>query len=166
MRERKVREIMTSQVVTARPDMTLRELAQLLLRAGFGGVPVVDRDGRPIGVVSKSDIIDRVHNQSEAYGLEKLFYRTAFDPSRATASLSLDAEDLSDVTVERIMTPLVLSVTVDTPVSLAARMMAFERVHRVIVTDGGRMVGILTTMDIVRAVGEIRPQGQGIASDR
>jgi predicted transcriptional regulator len=158
----RVRDIMTTPVVTAGPNMTIRELAQLLLRKHVSGVPVVDDFGRPIDVVSKSDILDRVHNDEETYGLEKLFYRTAFGMTeRLGEGFHLDS--LGEGTVQEIMTPLVLSVSADTPTPLAARMMAFEEVHRVIVTEDGRMVGILTTMDIVRAVGGMRPQSQAAA---
>lgn len=152
MREQKVREIMSPRVVTATPQMSLRELAQLLMRAKVSGVPVVDREGRPIGVVSKSDIIDRVENDEDAFGLEKLFYRSAFGV-REELREGFHIDESDETTVEQLMTPLVLSVSADTPISLAARMMAWEGVHRVVVTEGGKMVGILTTMDIVRAVG-------------
>jgi predicted transcriptional regulator len=159
MREQKVREIMTTPVVTAMPQMSLRELGQLLMRTKVSGVPVVDAEGRPIGVVSKSDIIDRIQNDEEAFGMEKLFYRTAFGVrGELGPGFHLDPGD--ETTVEELMTPLVLSVSADTPISLAARMMAFEQVHRVIVTDEGRMVGILTTMDIVRAVGGLKSEGR------
>jgi predicted transcriptional regulator len=159
MHEEKVREIMTTSVVTAAPDMSIRELGQLLMRTKVSGVPVVDESGRPIGVVSKSDIIDWAHNEDDAYGLEKMFYRNAFGVKEPLPP-GFHLERIEEGTVQEIMTPLVLSVSAGTPIRLAARMMAFEGVHRVIVLEEGKIVGILTTMDIVRAVGGLRSEGR------
>ncbi len=159
MAHEKVRDVMTTRVVTARPQMTIRELAQLLLRNKVSGVPVVDDEGRPIGVVSKSDILDRTQNDDDAYGLEKLFYRNAFGMVERIGS-GFHVDTLSEGTVQEIMTPLVLSVSADTPLPMAARMMVFEGVHRVVVTENGKMIGILTSMDIVRAVGGLQSEGR------
>jgi predicted transcriptional regulator len=146
-----VREIMSSRVLAVSPNLSIRELSRLLLEAHVSGAPVVDELGQPIGVVSKSDILDRIHNQEATYGMDKVFYRSAFGLAEPLGpGFHIDAE--TEGTVEEIMTPLVIKVELETPIEVAARLMAFENVHRVLVVDKGRMVGILTSMDIVRAV--------------
>jgi CBS domain-containing protein len=157
MEAQTIREIMTPRVITVAPDLTVRELARLLLRNKVSGVPVVNPQGQPIGIVSKSDILDCTQNDGEAYDVEKLFYRRALGMASSPAS-PIDREP--EILVGEIMTPIVLSLSADTPIPIAARMMVFEGVHRVIVTEDGKMVGILTPMDVVRAVGGLAGDGR------
>ena len=87
----------------------------------------------------------------KAFGLEKLFYRSAFGGREALgAGFHVDTD--IDGVVEDVMTPLVLELDAGTPVATAARLMVFEGVHRVLVRENGKTVGIVTSMDIVRAV--------------
>lgn len=158
MQARTVRDLMTTRVVTVHRAAPIREATRLLLTAHVSGLPVVDDDGKPVGVISKSDILDRIHNDEESFGLEKLFYRSAFKLHEPLApGFHLDAE--LEGTVEEVMTPLTLQVTADTSIPHAARLMTFEGIHRVLVVDEGKMVGILTSMDIVRAVAGMDSQG-------
>jgi predicted transcriptional regulator len=117
-----VQNIMTSGVHVLTADTTLEDAAWQLGRHGVGGAPVVDEGGRVIGVLSKTDLIDR------APGSETMRVRDA-------------------------MTPLVFYVRPDDPAKRAVRLMLHEHVHRLIVVrEQGKLAGIVTTMDILRAV--------------
>jgi CBS domain-containing protein len=120
-----IHEVMTRDVVCVRPDLPLFALAALLLERGVGGAPVVDGDGRPIGVISKTDVV------------------------RARC----ERDDDEVVTVAEVMMPIAFTLEETSPVEQAAALMALERVHRVPVVDAdGRVVGILTALDVTRWV--------------
>ena len=146
-----VRDIMTTRVLSVAPTTSIREAARLMMDAHVSGLPVVDDEGAPIGILSKTDLLDRVHNEERAHGMEKLYYRAAFGQREPiTSGFHVDGE--LDGTVEEAMTPLVMKVPSSMTMEQAARIMAFEAVHRLLVVEDYKLVGIVTTMDVVRAV--------------
>jgi CBS domain-containing protein len=119
--------IMTRTPFCIREDVGVSAIADLLLERGFGAVPVVDADGRALGVVSKTDLLRHQHA-----GL----------PGDATAT--------------DIMMPMVFAVDQTTSLGDAAALMAGEGVHRLPVVDAsGRVVGILSSLDLVRWLGQL-----------
>lgn len=145
-----VSAFMQSDVVTVSEGTSLGEVGRLLLERRVSGVPVVDRQNRPVGIVSLTDIVDSTVNESRQFGDEKLYYRSmARSADGAARGFHVDA---SLDAAETVMTPLVIRIEARASIVAAARVMAQERVHRLIVVDGGKMVGIITSMDVVRAV--------------
>jgi CBS domain-containing protein len=121
-----VRDLMTHTVFVLGPHMPLSEAAQALRAHDVGGAPVCDPSGRLLGVLSVSDLIDAAYGESANRGL----------------------------VVADVMCNDVIAVAVTEPASSAVKLMAFEGIHRVIVRDGDDVVGIVTPMDIVRALAE------------
>ncbi len=118
--------VMSGDVICVTADLGADELAALLVDRGFSGAPVVDGEGRPIGVVSKTDLV-----------------REAGAPACAT--------------VGDLMTPLAFTLPEHAPLARAVALMAEERVHRLpIVSDDGRVVGVLTAFDVVRWLAHAR----------
>jgi CBS domain-containing protein len=113
-----VESVMTRNVATLTPDATVEHAARLFATRHITGAPVVDTNGRPVGVVSQSDVM-------------------AADKRKIVAD---------------VMTAFTIAVTPSTPLLEAMKLMVADDIHRVLVLDGGRLVGILTTMDVVRAV--------------
>jgi CBS domain-containing protein len=126
----RVRDIMSEGVVRIRPEATVRELAHLLAQEQISGVPVVNARDRVVGVVSATDIVLRaaVHSSSEG-GTPWLEYL-----------------------VEDIMTPAPLTVAPETTVTELAQFLVKCRVHRALVTEGERLIGIVAAFDIMRVV--------------
>ena len=120
---------MSSDPILVWPDTPVSEIAEILDRAGITGVPVVDWNGYLVGVVSQTDLL-RV---------------------RATEDLWADWSRLN---AGHIMSRPVLTVTVDTSVEEAVRLMESRRVHRLVVVadDGESPVGVLSATDLVRAM--------------
>jgi CBS domain-containing protein len=117
--------IMTRSTYCVRPDASVQTVASLMLELRLGGLPVVDEDGKPVGVVSKTDVLRHQHERG-------------------------DAE-----TVRDIMMPLIFAVRPETPIARAAALMAGEGVHRLAIVDGDNtVVGIVSALDIVRWVAE------------
>ena len=140
-----VAEVMNPSVLTFRDDRTVSELAVFLTEKEISGVVVVDRAGRLVGVVSVTDIVEqRTIGERE----------DAPAPRRERGELEgLRVED-GGVLVRDIMTPTVYTVPDDTPVSEAARTMIAGRIHRLFVTRGGHVVGIVTTLDLLKLLCE------------
>lgn len=147
---RKVSELMNPDVVCLRPEMTVAEAQKLLSERGVSGAPVVDGSGQPVGVVSQSDL---VRHQSRRV--------TAGESGRFYSDVE-EFQDIAEIPVDRSKTPVgelmsakVYSVTRDTGVAQAASTMRERRIHRLIVTERGRLVGVVTSLDLLRVVAEL-----------
>lgn len=146
------KDVMNPNVITVREDLSVQELAQFLTEHGISGAPVEDRDGRIIGVVSLTDIAE---NTSEGTGVEAAqsdFYIRSWEyPVEGEELSGLHIED-AGVPVSEIMTPTVFTVSPDTQISEIARTMVSGRIHRLLVTDSDHLVGIVTTLDLLKVM--------------
>ena len=123
----KVNKIMTRDVLTVGPNTPLADIAWGLTMKGVTGVPVQDGEGHVLGVVSKSDLVDAQRTDGN------LHVRTA----------------------KEAMTPTLFAITENESVRDAAARMLETGAHRLwVVDDAGKIVGIVTPMDILRAVVE------------
>lgn len=154
MKNLTAQDVMTKQVLTIRDDAGVSELVSLLADNMITGVPVVDAVGALVGVVSTTDVARESGklNTEVRRELPPDFYETAggeyyFDDVRAYV-----VEQDTDKRVRDIMTPVIFSVSRNASFAEMADTMIGGRVHRVIVTDGPRVVGIVTTLDILRGL--------------
>lgn len=155
------KDVMTTPVLGVRPDMTVRELAAFLADHQISGAPVLDVLNRIVGVVSTTDVAQGDSLDAELAGDHS-------DPARDVRDWEdqVNREDLralhveeGDVLVRDIMTPAVYSVREDAPVEAMARTMVSGRIHRLFVTRQGRVVGIVTSLDLLRLLYEPAPPG-------
>lgn len=120
----RVRDIMTEEVITLVASTTVDDAARCLTFHRVSGAPVLER-GRIVGVVSKSDLVAPRHRSSPT----------------------------DKPTVRDAMTKVVQAVRPGDPAMAAVRLMVQENVHRAVVVDGqGKLAGIVTTMDVLRAL--------------
>ena len=148
-----VSAVMTADVFAVRADVSLEALTDVLLERGIGGAPVVDEEGRPVGVVSKTDLLDQRFvagdtGEGIARGrqVSRGHYRVALGPG-------VHAEELPTDSVADAMTCAAITIPENAPAVQAAATMVTRGIHRVIVvSDDGRLSGILTSSDIVRWV--------------
>jgi CBS domain-containing protein len=145
------RDVMNERVLTVPADWTARELAEFLTDNEISGAPVVDEEGHVVGVVSLSDLA-----RSEIEEGRLIPDRSSPDYWVRSFDDEIAAEDLQGLrvehegpTVREIMNPAVFSVDEDTPVSEVARSMIHSRIHRVLVTRGRKIVGIISTTDLL-----------------
>ena len=131
-----VRDIMTPRPRTARSDDLLREAAREMVRADVSGLPVVDDDGRLVGMLSERELLR--HLLSSVAHLGGVAHRP-----ESVAEQSRRA-------VRDVMTRQVLAVSPDQPLAEVASLMVNKDVDRVPVVREGRLVGFLTRGDIVR----------------
>lgn len=147
-------EIMTPDVLTVAGDLPVNRIVELLADHAISGVPVVSEEGKPIGIVSLTDlarsgkILEKSRDgEVPAYYREGLGRRVARDDM----ALLRVAEE-SATTARDVMTPMVFSVDATTPVQEVADAMIRGRIHRVLVTRAGAMVGIISSMDLLPLV--------------
>jgi CBS domain-containing protein len=142
MREPTVASVMTKEVVTARPDTTFKEIAELLAGKGISAVPVVDGGGTPIGVVSEADLLAKQEYRAGGRQAPGLFAARA---RKARWRKSFGA------VASHVMSKPPIVVDPGTPVSEAARLLADANVRRLFVVDRtGVLVGVLARRDLVR----------------
>jgi CBS domain-containing protein len=137
----KVRELMTGNVVSVRPETPLRVAAGMLVEHRVSGVPVVMGD-EVVGVLSEADIVAKASGGASDEGGGLLAW--LFEPDARELKLSAR-------TAGEAMTSPALTIAAARPVHEAARKMIAEGVNRLPVVEDGKLVGILTRADIVRA---------------
>jgi CBS domain-containing protein len=142
-------DVMNPNVLMVQEDMTVGELASFLVESEISGAPVVDSAGRLVGVVSVTDLArsaaDRPHPDffvSEWGGtlshdkIEELRFGERFDEE-------------TEMRVRDIMTPAIYSVDAETPIPEVAETLINSHIHRLLVTSGERVVGIVTSSDLL-----------------
>lgn len=147
-------QIMTKDVTCVRADLGIDELSTLFLIRGISGVPVVDDNGAPIGMVSKTDLIRAQREEEDE--LEEIDRGSSRSPMSEQMGLGAGYHivEPSRKTVGDIMTPVVLMLHESSNVGQAASLMSFDSVHRIpVVSDSGRVVGILSSLDVLRWFG-------------
>jgi CBS domain-containing protein len=131
----RVADLMKQPVVTIGMDTSVQNAIVMLADDHISALPVTDGAGRMIGVLSATDILAAEAEASDEAAREQLFATT---------------------TVRDVMTPRPLTITPDTEIKEAAQQMLYADVHRLFVTDGDHVVGVVSTTDIVRAVAQAR----------
>lgn len=138
----RVEDVMTRKVHSVRPQNSLKDVAAVLSAYGIGGMPVVDEARRPLGVISKTDIVIKERGELRRRGLSGLFRSDGDIASKVNAKTAGEAMSRPAITIVPIM-----------PLSLAAERMLTEGVNRLPVVEGETVVGIVTRHDLVRAFG-------------
>jgi len=146
-------DLMKANPVSIRENATIQEAAALLTDKGFSAAPVIDEAGRPIGVVSRSDII--IHDREKVEYLAPVpeFYDEAELSARVAPSSrsGFQVVNVDRTRVGDIMTPIVFSVTPETPVRTVVHEMLDLKVHRVFVVDrAGVLVGVISASDVLQ----------------
>jgi len=128
-----VTEIMSRETTCAHRDLEAATLVDLMVKSHVGCIPVVEDPGRPIGMVTKLDL------------LERLIATESLDPEHPAAP-GLPPETASD-----LMMPLAITLAEHATVAHVAALMARESIHHIPIVDGsGRLIGVVSTMDVVR----------------
>jgi CBS domain-containing protein len=153
-------DVMRIAVKTVPSTMTIPELERKLSEENIGGFPVVD-NGRLVGVVSRSDIIAQICTEREVAEKTSDFYfdATGFHeaPSGSSASIAdRIGERMELLCVGDVMTRQPLTVSFDEVITEVARRFIDLRVHRLPVVDGDTLVGIVSTIDLVKLLADNR----------
>ena len=132
-----VRHRMTSPALTVGPDMPVMDALQYMKERNVRRLPVVDDEGRLLGIVSEKDLLRAAPSDATTLSIFEVTYL------------------LNRLTVGRVMTRDVITVTEDTPLELAALTMADRHLGGLPVVEGGRVIGIITETDILFGFAEL-----------
>jgi CBS domain-containing protein len=146
----RIGDFMTRAVCTVTPETSIEALVALLLERGLSAVPVVDAEGQAVGIVTKTDLLRRYYDDAGTGEGAPRSVRTA-EGVELDLGPGFHALATGDASVSDVMTERVLHLPEDANVGHAAAVMAFEGVHRIVVTGAdGRIAGILSALDILR----------------
>jgi CBS domain-containing protein len=141
----KVRDLMSPQVMTVRPETPIKDVATLLVEHRISGMPVVDDGGRVVGVISEGDLIVK---EQGADSVERRPLARIFGDSDETRAQLAKVHAL---TAGDAMTAPAITITADRPIAEAAATMTRRGVNRLPVVEGDTLVGVVSRADIVRA---------------
>jgi len=130
-----VHDVMQTDLRTIRGTDTVGDAVALLAESHISGVPVVDDHGRLVGVLSNSDILEALAEHADPAAREAVF---------------------EDTVVQEVMTPRPQTINPEASVRDAAQRMLYLEVHRLFVEAEGRLVGVVSTTDLVRALAGAR----------
>ncbi len=136
-----VRDVMTTKVVTVSPRARVKAAIQLLDQHQITAMPVVDDEGRLVGVVSEADVL-----------------RDALMPDRRTHEIPVKVEGRTKtLTVDDVMTHLPMSVTADADLSVAASVLVDTAIKSLPVVEDGRVVGMVSRRDVIAVLAKRDP---------
>lgn len=138
-----VRDLMHPGVITCRPDATLGQVAVMLTQHHIHALIIADRDGRSLGIISDFDLLAGEWLSADPEGLEAMRTMTAGE----------------------LMSTPVDTIEAHAPASEAARRMCEEVIHRLLVTDGGKPVGVISISDFVADLAKTAPVRRETVAD-
>lgn len=148
----KVGDVMTRSVASVRPETPLKDVAALMVERGISGVPVVDADGTVVGVVSEADFV--IKERGVVAERNRVLARVFGKSRKERAELA----KIEATTAGEAMTSPALTVDAGDTLQSAAEQMSSRRINRLPVVEQGRLVGIVTRADVVRAY--VRPDAE------
>jgi len=155
-----VRDVMSHDPVTIRPRASVNEAMRQMLDRRISGLPVLDDDDGLIGIVTEGDFLRRVETGTErerSHWLELLV-----SPGKRAAEYARSHA----VRVEELMTPAVISIDADAPLTEAVDLLQRHRIKRLPVLARGRLVGMLSRADVMRAcLDAAAVPAEGVADD-
>jgi CBS domain-containing protein len=144
------KDLMWPDPVSIEESATIREGVAFLVDKGFSAAPVIDRAGRPVGVLSRADVL--VHDREQVHHPASPEYYSGADlATEKELAEGFQIEEVDQTPIKEIMTPVVYSVLPDAPVTEVINQMLGLKVHRLFVVDpDGVLVGVISTMDVLR----------------
>ena len=139
-------DIMTSPVITAGPNAGVLEVVQLMLDKRISAIPIVNREGGLIGLVSEGDLMRRSELGARDY---KSWWLSAIGGSIALAEEFVKSHG---VKASEIMTEDVITVPSTAPVWEVAALLEKKKIKRVPVVDDGKLVGIVSRANLLQAL--------------
>ena len=156
MSKLKVRDLMTTQLVTLQPTDTVKKAAIKFAVDNISGAPVVDNRNHLLGILSENDILNTILKYQIALDDENhdsvILTYSMDSPTETDDILKKVSEEISNLEVSAIMTRTVLTTTPDTTIMEVLRDMIEMKVNRVPVVEKGVVIGIISRGDTIFAL--------------
>jgi CBS domain-containing protein len=149
-------DVMTVRVITIEPDATVQSAAKLMLERGISALPVVDKGGRLIGIISEGDLIRRAETGTERESSWWLNVLSGAD------QLAYDFVKAHGTKVSDVMTKEVVVAKPDTPLREVARLLETNRIKRVPVVEEDLLIGIVSRANLLQALASVRPTAAAV----
>ena len=144
-----VADIMSKDVMTVQKETPIGEAAKKLLDNHINGLPVVDEQGRVVGILCQSDLI----TQQKNLPLPTVFtILDGFIPLSSMSQMEKQVKKISATTVEHAMTPDPVTITATADINEAASLMVDKNFHTLPVVDGETLVGVLGKEDVLKTL--------------
>ena len=145
----KASDIMTRRVITVSPDATIMDAVRLMIKNRISGLPVVDGDGKLVGMVSEGDFLHRPETGTERK--RSSWLAALFDPNSSAQSYVHS----HGVKVQEVMTTNPVTVEEHAPLDEVVHLMEIHRVKRLPVLRRGKVVGIVSRANLMRALASV-----------
>lgn len=155
----KAHEIMSRNLITVGPATSVREIAALMTANRISGIPVVSDDGTVVGIVSESDLLHRAEIGTEP--TRKWWLRFFSDPD----ALAREYTKTHGLKAADVMTRQVVSVDENADLGEIADTLQRRKIKRVPVLRDGKLVGVISRADLVRALGQSQVAAQRASVD-
>lgn len=144
----KARDVMTRVLITVSPDTTIEDLGRLFIEKNVSGAPVVDSEGRLIGIVTENDLINK-NSRLHIPTVLRLF--DAFIPL-GSSRLEQEIKKMAASTVGDICSRKVVSIDEDASLEDIATIMTDRKIHLLPVLKDGRLTGIIGKKDLIKGI--------------
>ncbi len=149
----RARDVMLTNVVTVSYAAPLSEVERLLVENRISGMPVVDEAGHVVGVVSVKDLIERYAEDPDSRPRRGAgYYQLSVSDMDDTDFEAFELPEEAEETAETLMNSDVFAVEADASVPDIARKMVDHSIHRLLVSHGGKFVGIVTTLEVLKVI--------------
>jgi CBS-domain-containing membrane protein len=139
-------DVMTAGVITIGPDADVKTAARTMLEKGISALPVIDKNGKLIGIISEGDLIRRTEAGTEA---KASWWLRLLSDNETLASRFVKAHGMR---VADVMSRDVITATPDTPLAEIARLLEKNRIKRVPIMKDGKPVGVVSRANLLQAL--------------
>ncbi len=144
-----VKDIMSTNIVSVKPDTEIIEAAKILLENRFNGLPVVDDSGKVVGIICQSDLVA----QQKSLPIPTLFtFLDGFIPLTSFKKMEREIQKIAAITVADAMTKNPVTVKPDNRIETVAALMADNKLYTLpVLDDAGRLMGIVGKEDLLKS---------------
>jgi CBS domain-containing protein len=152
--DRKIADVMTSDVVTLEAGSTVHDALVLMGENRVSAIPIVDNEGHCVGILSTTDLVDMARDVDD-----DLYQLDLVDPTSRRFLLDKLAHTMGSEQVDSFMSEVLTTVQSDSTLAAATRKMLKAGVHHLpVVDDEDRLAGIVSTLDILAEFADAAPE--------
>jgi CBS domain-containing protein len=145
----KVKDIMTTELITVSPQTEITSAAKILLEKRINGLPVIDDSGKLVGILCQSDLVA----QQKSIPIPSVYtLLDSFIPLTSLKRIDKEVQKIAALKVEQAMTPDPVTVGPETDIEDVARLMVDKKYHTLPVVEGDKIIGIVGKEDVLKTL--------------